>query len=731
MNKKAFFAAALCALPLLAGAQEPAERLDSVVVSVSRAGEKTPVTFTSLSEADLASEEMSKSLPMALNLQPSVVTYNEGGTGLGNSAMTIRGVKGSQINVTLNGVTLNDAESQEVFWVNIPALSSILSSVQVQRGLGTSANGPGAFGASINMSTPSARDTLAFRASLSAGSYGTLMSTVSASTGKLPSGFYMDLSYAVGSTDGYIRNAFVKSASLYAVAGWQGRRNSLRLSYLMGGQKSGITWDGISLEQYEADRRYNGAGEYTDDSGNIRYYDNQTDNYRQHHIQLNYTHSFDGSLYWTTTLDYTRGDGYDEYYKTNRKLPSFGFPQNSGRSDMIYRKQMDNDLYALNSNLRYLGRRLSLNAGVSASRYLGGHWGEVLWAKTIGKDYDYQALDWYSNFGAKWDLSAYARAEFSINSVLTAYADAQLRIVDYAIDGADDDWLSYGAQPSDLLSYKSVWPFFNPRAGITANLGAHRLYLSAAFGNKEPGRGDIKENYKGEANPLVPEKMLDIEAGYAWKADKASAGVNLYLMEYWDILLESGKLSNAGYAIKENVPRGWRRGIELMAAWEPFKWLGLDANATLSVNRLAEYTSYVPLDDDSGRTHAISYGQSTMLLSPSLIGMARAQLRPWKGSVLSLDAKYVGKQYIDNSGREEMAIPAFFVMNLSAAHTFRLKGSMSLELAAYVNNLLNRMYYAYGWRWESYNESSGDLSYGIGVYPQAPRNFSIKASLYF
>ena len=359
--KKTVLAAAFAAVCVCAGAQtvEKVERLDSIVVSATRAGTHTPVTHDNVGREALRASNPMNSLPMTLNLLPSVVTYNEGGTGLGNSAMTVRGSKGSQINVTLNGITLNDAESQEVFWVNIPALMALLSSVQVQRGLGTSANGAGAFGASINMNTAFVAPDPAFRWEVSAGSYGTVLTTVSAMSGLQPSGLYFNLAYSAGRTDGYIRNAGVGSSSLFAVMGWLKGRNSLRLTYLMGDQRSGITWDGISPEMYAVDRRYNGAGEYVDDNGKTCYYPDQTDNYAQHHLQLNYTRRLTDALTWANTADYTRGDGYDEYYKTGRKFAEFGFPfsawQGQKKSDMIYRKKMDNDLYVFQSDLR-IGR---------------------------------------------------------------------------------------------------------------------------------------------------------------------------------------------------------------------------------------------------------------------------------------------------------------------------------------------------------------------------------------
>ena len=730
--KKLIFAAALSVLPLCAAAQEVTERLDSVVVSASRAGGLTPVTFTSVGKTQLEASNPMNSLPMTLSLLPSVVTYNEGGTGLGNSAMTIRGSKGSQINVTLNGITLNDSESQEVFWVNIPALTSLISGVQVQRGLGTSANGAGAFGASINMNTAFVEADPSVRLSFSGGSYATTVTSAAISSGLRPGGLYLQLAWNLGTTQGYIRNADVGSTSLLAVLGWLKGANSLRLTYLMGAQRSGITWDGIDLEQYAKDRRYNGAGEYVDDNGKIRYYSNQTDNYAQHHLQLSYTRSLGAGLTWSNTFNYTRGDGYDEYYKKNRKLRNYGFPAGitPARSDMTYRKKMDNDYWVLNSNLRYRGPKLDATLGVSGSHYAGGHWGEVLWARALGPSgADYPSLDWYRNSGRKQDVSGFLRAEYHPWKWLNAYLDLQYRSIRYTLTGVDDDWIEYGSQEADRFDYRTTWRFFNPRAGLTGSWGAHKLYASVAVGNREPGRGDIKENVKGTGAPIRPEKMLDVEAGYQFATRRLELSANLYCMEYRDMLLETGRLSSSGYAIKENVPRAWRRGVELGAAWEVLKWLRLEGNATLSLNQIADYTSYVPYEDYSA-THEVHYGKTTMLLSPSVIGMGRLTLRPWAGGQLALDAKYVGKQYLDNSMREELAVPAYWVANLSLGQVFAM-GERQLEVTAYVNNLLNRLYYASGWRWESYDPSTGQVYTGVGVYPQAPCNFMLKVALSF
>ena len=742
MNKRQILTAILLAAPAVAAlaqsANNPAwdERLDSVVVSTSRASAGAPVTHSELGKRELTKALPSGSMPQTLQLLPSVVSYNEGGTGLGNSAMTIRGVKGSQINVTLNGVTLNDSESQEVFWVNIPALTSIISSVQVQRGLGTSANGSGAFGASINMGTALVPQQSSARVSYSYGSYGTSIFSIATESARSQKGFYGSASYAKTATDGYIRNARVDSQSAFIVLGWMQGRHSLRATWLVGDQRSGITWDGISPEMIAVDRTYNPAGEYYDELGNVYYYPNAEDVYRQHHLQLNYSRMLGQGLTWVTTADYTRGDGYDEYYKTGRKFAQFGFPaaEMTGldgnaykKSDMIYRKRMDNDLYALNSDLRWRSDRLDLTAGVSAARYLGGHWGEMLWAKVLGDGYDYAALNdadaWYRNSGKKTDLSGFARAEWRPLEWLTTYADLQYRHVHYSLVGRDD---KASAVPMD---YHETWPFFNPRGGVTATFGAHRVYGSVALGHREPGKSDIKENIKGEMIPIRPEMMVDFELGYSFSSERFTGSVSAYAMEYWDMLLETGRLSNSGYAIKENIDRGWRRGIELAAAYG-LGPLRVDGNLTLSLNQIEDFTAHVE-DWENGGYRDEHYGRTPMLLSPGCIAMGRVQYTaPSWGTVISLDGKWVGKQYLDNTGADERSIEGCFVSSFFVQQTFPL-GNGHIEAGLYINNLFDRRYCGSGWVYRAWQGGDEPWYQEMGLYPQAPRNWMVRLAFIF
>ncbi len=758
------------------------EKIDSVVVVASRAGKNTPVTYTMVGKDELIRTNPINSLPMNLSLQPSVISTNEGGTGLGYSKMTVRGSKGSQINVTLNGITLNDAESQEVFWVNIPSLSTLLSSVQLQRGLGTSANGAGAFGASVNMSTASVGAHPFATADFGYGSYGTFTSAVAAGTGLTKSGVYFNAAYSRNFTDGYIRNAKANVQSAMAVLGWMNERNSLKLTWLMGKQCTGITWNGIDLETCARNRRYNGAGEYYDWSRNpdgsyvldsegnrivnsTHYYDNETDNYTQHHLQLNYTHQFANSLSWSTTFNFTKGDGWYDQYKTDKKFKKYGLadyaPSGFKTSDFIINKCMDNSYFVLKTDLKWQSDLFDIVGGAGWSRYDGGHFGKVLWSGVLGTDWQaedgmtYEKFNanhlWYQNSALKQEYNAYVRGEYNPLDFLTVYADLQLRDVDLRMWGTgDEDKID--------MSYDNNWLFFNPRAGVTFHQDGHRAYISAAQGHREPGRPDIKENIEAGSNMGVrPEEMVDVEFGYEWTSPKFTAGANFYFMEYWDMLLETGRLSDTGYPIKDNVRRAFRRGVELSAAYDGLKWFFVSGNVTLSLNRVLNYSESFQLYGENGEAvwdsdgkpvqKEVKFGNTAMLMSPSVIGMLRAGFRPFatichnslKTTTISVDGKYVGKQYVDNTQNDSRSVPGYFVANLALTHEFSLDGRRgsafsrggAIRLGLYVNNLLNNLYYVDGTVWYKGIQEDGTQVSGIGVFPQAPANFMGKVSFAF
>jgi iron complex outermembrane receptor protein len=597
-------------------------------------------------------------------------------------------------------------------------------------------------------------------ADISLGSYGTFISTFAAGTGMTKSGVYFNAAYSRGITDGYIRNAFADVQSAMAVLGWMDERNSLRLTWLMGDQRTGITWEGISPEQYAIDRRYNPAGEYHDQYGNVHYYDNETDNYAQHHLQFNYTHSFTDRLSWSTTLNYTRGDGYFENYKAGKSFSKYlmeapvidGILYEEG--DFITKEALANDYFVLNSDLRYTSDYLKLTGGINLSRYDGDHIGSVLWSNVLGDAYDYDSHEWYLNRGLKHEANVFVRGEVPFAERFTAYADLQYRGVWLEMSGPEDDGV--------LLDHKDNWQFFNPRAGLSYRWSkASRAYASAALGHREPGRSDIKElildankalaaGVQGRGVDIRPEKMLDLEAGYEYASERLSLSANIYMMEYWDMLIETGKLTDVGYAIKENVPRSWRRGLELAASWKALAWLRMGGNITLSTNKIRNYTAYYEMYDNMNDwnylgQHHVDFVNTDILMSPSLVGMADLTFRPFASSAgslnsayLSLNGKYVGKQYYDNTSSDERAVPAYFVADLSFGYEVPLRKSFdlmdddsSLSFSLHVHNLFNKMYYADAWLWRAYFLQEDAYYSEVGIYPQAPVNFMLKIAWRF
>ncbi len=718
--------------PLLMGQNTKTEetKLDSVVVEAYRAGRNTPVSYSFKSREEIEKSSPVHSVPMMLSLLPSVVSTTEGGNGLGYSSMRIRGSEGSRINITLNGVALNDAESQEVFWVNIPSFSSFIQDIQVQRGVGTSTNGPGAFGASINMRTINPNSDAYASADFGAGSFNTFLSTFGAGTGISDKGLSFDLRFSRNTTDGYIRNAKADVKSLFASAGYSKPNNSLKFNYIYGDQKSGITWEGISAEQMEVDRRYNPAGEYRDAAGNIHYYDNETDNYTQHHLQVVYSHSFNSGFMFSGTLHYTKGDGYYENYKSNRKFSSYGLPpQNTGnntfsRSDVIIRQALDNNYYAANTNLKHTSGRITTNAGISYSYYDGDHYGKLLWAMYNADIPD--NYTWYFNRGFKGDLSAYIRSEVKLSDKFIAYGDLQYRRVNYSMRGDDKDFVS--------LDWDNVYHFFNPKAGLTLNSSFGQFYASVAVGGKEPGRSDIKESVKAQrASDIKPERMTDFEVGYRFGSEKLSLSANLYFMEYKDQLVPTGRLSETGYVIKENVDKSFRRGVELSASWRPAKMISLDGNLTLSSNKILNYTQYLDLFDDNWNfisQQVRNYDKTDISFSPALTGMAMITLRPAEGLYLSVNGKYVGKQYLDNTSDNSKSVPSYFIAGASALKSFELKKGRFIDVQLFADNIFNKKYFSNGWIYSAMF-LNGTPYVEEGLYPQAEINFTLKVSLRF
>lgn len=726
--------------PFIALAQQEGQKektvfnkLDSIVVEAWRAGKNTPVSHSELTPLEIKRLSPVQSIPMALSLMPSVVSTTEGGNGLGYSSMRVRGSDGSRTNVTVNGIAINDAESQEVFWVNIPAFSAFVQDIQLQRGVGTSTNGPGAFGASLNMRTLFTSPEAYGMAEMGVGSYSSFTTTAGAGTGLTSKGFSFDIRYSKNMGKGYIRNAKSDLTSLFATAGWYHGKSAIRVNYIYGDQKTGITWEGVSREMMEIDRRYNPAGLYYDEAGNERYYDNETDNYTQHHIQALFSRELADGLTWNSVLHYTAGEGYYENYKMNRKFSEYGLPlqiidsKEYKRSDVIIRQALANDYYAASSTLQLNRKRLKATGGISYSYYDGSHFGNLIWSKwreNIPENYQ-----WYLNDGYKGDLSLFARTELNISEKITAFADLQYRNISYSLRGEDKDFIK--------LNNDNKYNFFNPKAGITYNSGSSRVFASASVGRKEPGRADIKESIKaGKADLIKPERLIDIEAGYTFTGKSVALSANFYFMEYKDQLVPTGRLSETGYVIKENVPLSFRRGIELIASWSPVSFIKLDGNLSLSINRIKDYTHWTDLYDNQDDWTPLPqmsefYKITNLPYSPSTVGMGMVTFMPSLSSSVSVYGKHVGRQYYDNTSSVERSVPAYFIMGLKGIKSFKIKDSSELELGLFIDNILNRKYFSNAWVYMAKFADGSSPYIEEGLYPQAGINFMLKASFRF
>lgn len=761
--KKAVILAGLLALnlSLFAQADEQTDslktiHLEEVVVSSTRAGKNTPMAYSNVSRSEIRKSNAARNIPAILQGIPSLVFFSEDGSGVGNTSMRIRGTDATRINVTLNGMPLNNPESQEVYWVNLPDLSSFLQSIQVQRGVGTSTNGAAAFGASISMKTAGARSEPYGEASTSTGSYHTFSSTIAAGSGILKNGLSIDARYSRNTGDGYIRNGFVNHSNLYAALSHYTDNQLFRLTYISGRQKTGITWEGISPEDLEKEgRRYNPAGKYIDEAGNTHYYNNETDNYFSHIAQLLFTRDLNAHLSLNANLSYNNGFGYYENYRSDPyggfkrgdKFSKYGLPDQTvngvtySRSPLIRQKLMRNDFYVANLAFFHTNNALDWSFGGMCSFYDGDHYGKLPWIK-FNQNIP-EGHEWYRNTGKKGEFNFFAKAEYRPGEKVSLFGDLQYRHIDYDFSGIDDDL-------ADITSHFE-YSFFNPKAGASYRVNDRgNLYASVAVGQREPLRTDLKESIKGGGREerIRPEKMIDYELGYHFSCENGmSLGANIYYMDYINQMVQTGKLNDAGYKLMENVKDSYRTGVELEAsvplANDKFRF---DANATLSRNIINNYTAYFDLYDNNNDWNEVymekngkkirkqaskELGTTLISYSPSLVGMASLTCRPLQPLYFNLLGKYVSKQYLDNTSDDTKSIDGYFTSNFSAGYTFKKTPLGTIALLISVNNLFNKEYIANGWAsTEAFEEDGGSVNW-IGYYPQATRNYMARLTVSF
>lgn len=740
--KKTLLAAAACAIA--AGSAVPAAAqadtsvvLNQIEVVANRATAKTPVAFTNVSKAQLERYNDGRDMPYLLRMTPSLITTSDAGAGMGYTSMRVRGSDGSRINITANGVPINNSESHNVYWVNMPDLASSLRDVQIQRGAGTSVNGAGAFGASINMLTDAPSSDPYAEISASYGMYNTNRQTARVGSGLLGGHWSFDARISHMGSDGYIDRASSKLWSYFTQAAWQNRGTLLRLIVFGGKEQTYMAWDYASKEDMaKYGRRYNPCGEYTDSQGNRTYYKDQTDNYTQHHFQLHLSQTLGDKWRMHAALHYTDDYGYYNQYKTKRTLVEYGLHNFIGpdgveveKSDLIRLKKNDNGFGGGMATFNYENGPLSLTLGGAANYFHGLHYGQIAWVRNYVGPID-PLQQYYRNTGKKFDSNIFARASYDINSLFSAFADLQYRHIHYTIDGASDnyDWNTGAPMTLDI---DRRWDFFNPKLGLNFTNGSHRAFASWSVAHKEPVRDNFTDgdpNHRPEA-----ERLFDYELGYSFNSRIFSAGVNLYYMDYKDQLVVTGQLSDTGNPLSVNTPDSYRMGVELQAALRPCSWFDWDINATLSRNRIKNFTEYIYEDE---WTNPISFdrGDTPIAFSPDFVLNNAFNFRH-AGFEAQLASHYVSKQYMNNARTEDTVLDSYFVSDLHLGYTFtNLKGCRKLHLGVSVYNIFNEKYFNNGYCGAGYTvgaDGKPEIYRYAGYAAQAPAHVMANVALTF
>ena len=696
------------------------------VVSV-RATDHTPVTFSGLDKETLRSANFGEDIPFLLLLTPSVIATSDAGTGIGYTGFRIRGTDANRINVTANGIPLNDSESHGVFWVNMPDFASSLEDLQVQRGVGTSTNGAGAFGASINMKTENIPLYPYGEANGGYGSFNTSKATFKTGSGILGKHWAFDTRLSTIRSDGFIDRASVNLKSYFVQGAYFNEQTMIKFITFSGKEKTYHAWDGVPdyilfpSGSEKANRTYNPSGYMGDDAnGNPLYYPDQTDNYQQTHYQLSFLHVPNLHLKFNVSFHYTKGSGYYEEYKIGRTLEEYGlkpFELNGvtiKKSDLVRQKYLDNDFGGLVFSMDYTKNKGIFSFGGSANRYYGHHFGRVIWAKNYAGDMDFDPLhEYYRSKGKKSDTNLYIRGNYSLTKHLSIYGDLQFRRIDYTIRGKNDvwDWLTGEMQNLDV---KQVFNFFNPKAGLYYQLNPQNvLYGSIAAAHREPNRNNYTD--AGINEVPKPERLIDYELGYRFNRKTWAFGANIYYMEYKDQLVLNGKVNEIGEPLTSNVPDSYRTGIELTAGVRIIPSLEWKGNLTLSRNKIKNYTEYVMVYDVNGNPEteqqADYSGTTNISFSPNVIANSLFTFK-YRSFTAGFHSNYVSKQYLDNTGRtdanqtlswkKERSIDAYFVNNLRLGYDFSCGGRKQLSVQLSVNNLFNEKYETNGWVWSCY-----------------------------
>ena len=676
------------------------QKLDEVSVNAVRVKKDVPVTYSNISKKELQKRNLGQDIPILLNYLPNVVTTSDAGAGIGYTAMRVRGTDSRGINVTINGISYNDSESQGTFWVNLPDFSSSVENIQLQRGVGTSTNGAGAFGASLNILTDIIKDSASAEIANTIGSYGSRKHSVKFTTGKLNEGFEFSGRLSKIKSDGYVDRASSDLDSYFLQASYATDKTLIKALAFGGHEVTYQSWYGIDIDKLNTDRTYNYAGEYTDINGVTKYYDKEEDNYKQDHYQFHWTQKINKN--WSTTIgtNYTWGRGYYEQYKQDEIFADYGLSDvivggsSITSTDLIRRRWLDNDYFVFNANANYKNNNLDIVFGGSGSYYEGVHFGEIIWATNAS---DSEIRDrYYDNTSYKSDVSFFSKANIKINNKLLVYGDLQLRSINYS---------------SRFLDVDDSFTFFNPKFGLTYKLNRlNSFYASYARANREPNRGDYENG-----NP-EPESLDDFELGWRFAKSNTLINANLYYMGYKNQLVNTGALDNVGAPIRANSGESFRMGIEIDTNIKLSDKFSVTPNASLSINKNRDFVN-------TTSTGLEELGDTDISYSPSVVLGNAFIFTPIQDLQISFLSKFVGKQYLNNIEDNSSQLPDYFVNDFNASYELKTKKLLkSIVFTGLINNVFGKKYV------------SNAADYGGGFiyyYPQATTNFLLGATLKF
>jgi len=724
--------------PVFVSLKEQSIMGQEIIISATRAKETTPTSHVTLTSEKIRQQNSGQEIPMLLQIAPSLVATSDAGNGVGYSTFRIRGTDQSRINVMVNDIPLNDAESHGVFWVNMPDFSESVNIVQIQRGVGTSGNGAAAFGASVNLSTNNLEEDAYAEVNNAFGTFNSHKHTVKASTGLLSNNTAFDVRLSQIKSDGFIDRAFSDLKSFYFSGGYYSDKHVLRTNIFWGKEITYQAWEGVPkvkllndtarMRQFAQDAGY--SDEETENLFNSnprtfnRYlYHNQTDNYKQNHYQIFYTYTPNQSLKTNLALHYTQGFGYYESYRYNKKLSSFGLPNiNIGdtiikRTDLINRKFLDNDFYGIVASVINKLEKLETTFGGGLNRYDGHHFGTIIWSKfnngTIIPDHEY-----YRNRGIKDDGNVYLRSTFKITESLSFYGDLQWRGIHYKIDGVDDD--------NRNVTQEHRYSFFNPKAGLFYVRESLSAFFSFAQAHREPTRSNFTDADPTRGVPKY-ERLNDFETGIQYKTSKGHLSLNGYFMHYNDQLVLTGNINDVGSPIMENVKDSYRLGVEMLFSVKILQNLQWTANTTLSKNKIRNFVAYFD-DWDTWSQRVDTLKEIDIAFSPSVIAGSQMEWEPLKGFSMILSDNFVGKQFIDNTSNNNRALDPYWVSNLRLNYRYRISTAVA-HVYFQINNLYNREYCSNAWVYTYFSNNEERML--DGYFPQAGRHFMIGLNVRF